>query len=258
MVDSKGDAGHNESVGSPTRRASTHEAREQPVSLDEWLAGARAGQSAAFEQLWSHFQPQLYHLAYHHLGNRDDALDACQDAAADAWRAIRRFEGDPDDARRWLIRIVVNASLDLARRETRRARLPLEDPSHGDGGLPRLPDPGQSPEEYAVSADLHALLERCLARLSIEHRTLMLLDQLGLSYAEMAEVTSTETGTVKSRLSRARARVRDLLAGEPAWFSEPRDPARRSMDQGSQSVTGREIAVPIGGRDAPDEPADHP
>ena len=109
-----------------------------------------------------------------------------------------------------------------------------------------------------ILARLAALLERCLERLSIEHRTLMLLDQLGLSYAEMAEVTSTETGTVKSRLSRARARVRDLLAGEPAWFSEPGDRRRRSDDQGWTSAAGQETETADGARDEPDGSTDHP
>jgi predicted DNA-binding protein (UPF0251 family) len=84
-----------------------------------------------------------------------------------------------------------------------------------------------SPEAYAVNADLGALLAAALAALSVEHREVILLDQAGLDYAEMAEALGVEVGTVKSRLSRARGRMRQILTGGTGGSTEPSMDGRR-------------------------------
>jgi RNA polymerase sigma-70 factor (ECF subfamily) len=201
------------------------------VSLDDWVSQARAGNARAFESLVAHFQPQLYHVAYYQLGNADEAMDACQDAAIDAWTAVRRFQGDAAAFRRWLFRIVVNACLDRARYDDRHPALGLDLERDGVPVDVPLPDPGMTPEQYAENGDLRTLLEACLSQLSSEHRTLILLDQLGLSYPEMAEVTDAELGTVKSRLSRARARMRELLLAEGGPEAERMRRPPRSVGQ---------------------------
>jgi DNA-directed RNA polymerase specialized sigma24 family protein len=86
-----------------------------------------------------------------------------------------------------------------------------------------LPQPGQSVEEFAEQADLRAILERCLGRLPEEHREILLLDHMGFKYREIAEILSLEVGTVRSRMSRARARMRDLLLGRAPGSADPRE-----------------------------------
>jgi len=184
--------------------------------IDGWIAQARAGDVAAFNRLVDHHQGLAYHIAFHLTGDADDALDCCQEAMLSAWRAMPRFQGDGAAFKRWLARIVTNASLDRRRHESRRRAGPLAaDGDDPPGGAP-LPDPGQSPEAYAERHDLRALLGRAMAHLTADHRAVLLLDQLGFDYAEMAGILDTEVGTVKSRLSRARAHMRQILTGGAA------------------------------------------
>lgn len=221
-----------------------------PAQLERLVGLARGGDPDAFERLFAHFQPQLYHLAYHHLGDQDDAMDACQDTALNAWRAVRRFDGDLGGFRRWLIRIVVNASLDRTRHEARRPSAPLYVERDGVQHPLPMPDPTQGPEDYALTGDLRALLEACLARLTSDHRAVVLLDQAGLTYAEMAEVLETEPGTVKSRLSRARARLRDLLTSTLPDMAEPGGAVRRSKGDALPSAEESAPAPCPGGESA--------
>ncbi len=183
-----------------------------PVDPERWLADAIKGDATAFNRLVDYHQSMAYHVAYHQLGNADGALDACQDAMISAWRAIGRFEGNLAGFRAWLARIVVNACRDQIRYERRRPTAPLEVPSDdGDDYVLPLPDSTESPEEHALRQDHSRALERALGLLTDEHREVVLLDHSGFSYAEIAGILGVEVGTVKSRLSRARARMRDLL-----------------------------------------------
>lgn len=187
-----------------------------PSHLDSCVALARGGDAAAFNQLVEASQRLCFHIARSRLDDVDAAQDACQDALLRAWQAMDRFQGDAEDFRRWLVRIVINACHDRLRAQgRRRPDLSLDgDPEAGDPPLV-LPSPDEGPEAYALRADLGALLAHCLSCLSDEHRTIVLLDQAGFSYTEMGEILELEPGTVKSRLSRARARARDILRGEP-------------------------------------------
>ena len=207
------------------------------MAVERWIVEAQRGDASAFNQLVSHYQSTAYHVAYQQLHNSDDALDACQEAMLSAWRAISRFDGGPPQFRAWLLRIVVNAARDRLRFEGRRPHQSLEIELDGQPKLRPLPAPGQSPEEYAETGDLRALLEQCLAALSEDHRTIILLDQAGLGYPEIADVLGVEVGTVKSRLSRARAHMRELLGGSPVGDPrEPREPpepvGRSSREEG--------------------------
>jgi hypothetical protein len=110
-----------------------------------------------------------------------------------------------------LARIVVNACRDRQRYERRRPSTPLEPES--DDGYQRLPlpDSGESPEHFAERADQRKMLEYALGQLSDEHRIVVLLDHVGFNYADISSILGIEVGTVKSRLSRARSRLRDIL-----------------------------------------------
>jgi RNA polymerase sigma-70 factor, ECF subfamily len=203
------------------------------VDPDRWLAQARQGDRVAFNRLLETHQDLVYNVAYHHLGQADDALDACQEAMLAAWRGLPRFDGDSDHFRRWLVRIVINACRDQQRHDRRRPQVPLEFEREGEIHVLPLPDPGESPENYAERADLRALLEHALSKLSVDHRTIILLDQAGFDYAAMADILGVESGTVKSRLSRARVQLRALLTApdETALEREPGPAMQRYDDQ---------------------------
>ncbi len=174
---------------------------------------ARRGNLDAYNTLVLHYQSQVYNVAYRILGERDAAADATQEAFISAYKAIRRFRGG--SFRAWLLRIVTNACYDELRRRKRRPQASLDALYVED----EAPDPGfvshaENPESYAQRMDLQAAIRDCLQRLPDDQRTVVVLSDIeGFSYDEIAEITGVALGTVKSRLSRSRARLRDCLQG---------------------------------------------
>ncbi|MDH7489773.1 MAG: sigma-70 family RNA polymerase sigma factor [Anaerolineae bacterium] len=174
------------------------------------IAQAQRGDLHAFNQLVLAYQSTMYNVAYRILGDPDAAADATQDAFVSAYKAIARFRGGSFKA--WLLRIVTNACYDQLRVKQRRPTDSLDDmlvePEHDA----TLRDDSESPEEFVLRQELGAAIQRGLSTLPPDQRiTLVLSDIEGLSYDEIAEATQVSLGTVKSRLSRARSKLRDYL-----------------------------------------------
>jgi RNA polymerase sigma factor (sigma-70 family) len=185
------------------------------------IRAAQRGEIVAFNRLVVQYQRQVYNVCYRTLSNPEDAADATQEAFLGAYRGLSAFRGTPEGFRPWLLRIAVNACYDQLRRRKRRPGESLEalgrEPDEESGPAERVPDPAPGPEQQALSSETARGIEAALARLSPDQRlTVVLCDVQGLSYDEAAQVMAVELGTVKSRLSRARAQLRDLLlaAGE--------------------------------------------
>jgi RNA polymerase sigma-70 factor (ECF subfamily) len=180
------------------------------------IEAARRGDVAAFNELVLTYQNHVYNLAYRIMGDGDTAADATQEAFISAYRSISGFRGGSFKA--WLLRIVTNACYDELRRQKRRPSSSLEalfvvDEAPDDPGL--IAPPAENPEAYAQRQELWRFVEAGLVTLPADQRiTLVLSDIEGMSYEEIAEVTSANLGTVKSRLSRARARLRDFLMSQ--------------------------------------------
>jgi len=191
------------------------------------IAAAKRGDTHSFNQLVYQYQDMVYSVAYRILGDADAAADASQDAFLSAYQAIGKFKGG--SFKSWLLRIATNACYDQLRVLKRRPTSSLEaiytdtDPSsHFVNGR-------EGPENHAVRQELGQVLQRGIDTLPPDQRiTLVLSDVQGMNYNEIAEVTSASLGTVKSRLSRARARLRDYLLDQGELL-----PARyRLMDEG--------------------------
>jgi RNA polymerase sigma-70 factor (ECF subfamily) len=180
------------------------------------IARAAGGDRTAFTQLMEHYQSACYGLAWRLLSDADQAADATQDAFIHAYRAIGSFRGGV--FRSWLLRITANASYDLMRRAQRRPSSPLPDP---DEGAPELPDLGAvNPVAEATKSELYRHLEVALARLPADQRTAVVLcDVYGMDYNEVARMTQSALGTVKSRIHRGRLRLRELLAEHRELFT---------------------------------------
>jgi RNA polymerase sigma-70 factor (ECF subfamily) len=185
------------------------------------IEAARRGDLAAFNWLVLRYQTRVYNLCYRMLSDPDEAADATQEAFLSAYRAIGRFKGG--QFRAWVLRIASNACLDVLRSRKRRPTQSLDwgAPGPGEEDAEPLPiadlDPSVDPETQALNAELAWAIQEGLNTLPPDQRiALVLVDVQGLSYEEAAEAMKVELGTVKSRLSRARARMRDLLvaAGE--------------------------------------------
>lgn len=184
-------------------------------SLEQTLKGAQRGDVAAFNTLVETYQRQVFNVCYRTLGAADDAADATQDALLNAFRAIRSFNGPAAGLRGWLLRIAVNTCYDQLRRRQRR---PIEslDALRGENDSStanHVADPRPGPEQHSITAETARNIQQAIDRLPPEQRlTVVLCDVQGLSYDEAAQAMSVELGTVKSRLSRARAQLRVVLA----------------------------------------------
>lgn len=169
---------------------------------------SQAGDLSAFNAFVEAYQGQVYNLCLRLLGDLAAAEDATQEAFIAAYRHITRFRGG--SFRAWLLRIAANACYDELRRRRARPTQPIEEAID-------LASPGgsESPEVYVVRRELARHIQAGLATLPPDQRLAVILrDVQGLSYEEIAQVTSSSLGTVRSRLSRGRARLRDYLKAQ--------------------------------------------
>ncbi|PJF48376.1 MAG: sigma-70 family RNA polymerase sigma factor [Chloroflexi bacterium] len=177
------------------------------------IRAAQRGDVAAFNQLVLAYQSQVYNVAYRILGEPAAASDAAQEAFLSAFTHINDYRGGSFKA--WLLRIVTNACYDALRYAQRRPTASLEASDDGDEGRSLadvLPADDEDPLRAAERSDLRRFIGRAALQLPPDQRiTFVLSDVQGLSYEEIAEVMQVSLGTVKSRLSRARAKLRDAL-----------------------------------------------
>ena len=187
-----------------------------PNGMDEptLIAAAQRGSVDAFNELVLAYQQQVYNLAYRIMGDPASAADAAQEAFISAFQNIGRFRGG--SFKSYLLRIVSNRCYDELRRRKRRPATSFEDFGEVDEDAnPALVNGGERPEEYAERQEMARVIQAGIETLPPDQRiTLALSDVQGLSYQEIAEVTSVSLGTVKSRLARARGKLRDYLRAQ--------------------------------------------
>jgi RNA polymerase sigma-70 factor (ECF subfamily) len=178
---------------------------------------ARDGEGAACAELFHRHRNDAYRLAYRHLGNEQDALDVVQEAMVKAFSALGDFDGR-SGFRTWLLKIVLNTSLDWGRRRKRRPSFQIGDGTGGPTGG-REPAAEDDPARRIHQQDLRRALDRALDRLSPTIRTtFVLFAEAGMSYKEIAETQDIPIGTVMSRIHSAREKLQadldwDRLSG---------------------------------------------
>jgi RNA polymerase sigma factor (sigma-70 family) len=174
------------------------------------IASARQGDVRAFNQLVLLYQSRTYNLAYRILNDPDAAADATQEAFVSAFKAMRKFRGGSFKA--WILRIVTNACYDQLRSKKRRPADSLDDLPVEQDHVSYLRDPAERPDEYVQRQELNRLLQAGIQSLPEDQRLILVLsDVQGMNYQEVAEIAGVALGTVKSRLSRGRAKLRDYL-----------------------------------------------
>ncbi len=174
------------------------------------VAAAGKGDVRAFNQLVIRYQNIAYNLAYRILGDEDAASDATQDAFVSAFKAMPRFRGGSFKA--WVLRIVTNACYDQLRALRRRPTSSLDDMEVEADHTPYLLDPSEQPDEAVVRRELDKVIQAGILTLPADQRSVLVLSDLqGMDYQEIAQVTGLALGTVKSRLSRGRAKLRDYM-----------------------------------------------
>jgi RNA polymerase sigma-70 factor (ECF subfamily) len=176
---------------------------------------AQRGDLDSFNTLVLSYQGIVFNTALRIMGDEDLAADISQEAFISAFRAINSYRGG--SFRAWLLRTVTNACYDELRRKKRRPTTPLE--LETDDGeeieAPRwLTDPDSTPEDLLDQQELEHAIQHCLENLPTDFRSVVILaDIQGLDYTEVAVAIKTPLGTVKSRLARARMRLRECLQG---------------------------------------------
>lgn len=168
------------------------------------ISRARGGDREAFGELVEQYRDNVYRLAYRMCGNAYDADEAAQEAFVAAWRALPNFRGDAKFST-WLYRLTTNAAIDVIRREKRHQTV-------GDGEMMELADDADSPQETVERTEQQEAVQKALSTLSEEYREVLLLRYMEeLDYAEIAEVLQLPSGTVKSRINRAKAALKTAL-----------------------------------------------
>ena len=181
--------------------------------MDETLIRqAAAGDQNAFAALLAAYQKPVYNLALRMTGSPDDALDLSQEAFLRAWRGLSGYRFDASFST-WLYRLTGNVCLDFLRRRKKEKTIPLyyTDEENEEQELP-LPHPAPATEDQALLRLEQSQVAEAMAKLEPEYRQALILRVIdGLSYAEIAAATDVPEGTVKSRIARAREKMRRLL-----------------------------------------------
>ncbi len=173
---------------------------------------AQNGDVQAYNRLVLHYQQLVYNVTYRIMGEPQSAEDATQDAFISAYKALNKFRGGNFKA--WLLRIATNACYDELRRHKRRPQSSIDALTEENESFAFMRDPQDGPEAHQQKVDLVLAIEECLQRLPDDQRvTVVLGDVEGYDYSEIARITAVSLGTVKSRLSRARRKLRDCLQG---------------------------------------------
>jgi RNA polymerase sigma-70 factor (ECF subfamily) len=194
----------------------------KPVTLD-WsgvsdaeaalVARCLAGDEAACTELVESHQRMVFQLAFHLLGDKEEALDLSQDVFLTVFRMLDRFRGQ-SALRTWIFRIVINQARNRQRwwnRRHRRQQVSLDEHIAQNGEMPE-PDDGSAPDRALDRKELAARIATALDALPFDQRTAIVLREIdGLSYDEIAFSLGVTLGAVKARLTRARQALRAAL-----------------------------------------------
>ena len=197
----------------------------EAIQDERLMRAAQAGELAAFNALVVRHERAIFSVCLRLLRDVTAAEDAAQDTFVQAWRSVGAFRGGL--VRSWLLRIATNRCYDLLRARARRPASSLDaEPFEVEPVWTSQADAAERPEAHALRGELAVYLERALAALPEDQRLVVILsDVQGCDYDEIAQITGVALGTVKSRLSRARTRLRQALRDDPdaAELFEPFD-----------------------------------
>jgi RNA polymerase sigma-70 factor, ECF subfamily len=177
------------------------------------IASARGGDLESFNQIVDRYQALAYRVCVRILGDSGRAEDATQDTFIKAYSALDQYHGG--SFKSWLMRIATNRCYDLIRSERRRPAASLEAQPVESQPSWSVEPLTENPDSFADRSQLSDYLERALQQLSHDQRTaVVLFDVHGYSYEEIAGITDASLGTVKSRISRGRIRLREMLRSD--------------------------------------------
>ena len=169
----------------------------------------------AFEELVKRHQRTVYALIYQLAPDWEDTTDLAQEVFIRVWRSINNLR-NPASFRSWLTQIVTNLFYDELRKRPRKLpTVSMDDSADSDDSenpTRDIPDSSAMPDEKVLNKEVSEVIRQAMLKLPEQFRTAIVLREVeGLSYEEIAVITQTEMGTVKSRIARARAKLQELL-----------------------------------------------
>ncbi|HLK61168.1 MAG TPA: sigma-70 family RNA polymerase sigma factor [Chthonomonadaceae bacterium] len=183
-------------------------------------AAVRArSESAAYETLLEQCWDALWRYAYHTTGNADEAGDLLSETVIEGFKSFSQFRGETTFLR-WMYRVMTTTRIDMVRRAKRHIAQSLESAREMGEAVCEIPDEAANPEVIVVGAMLSEPVQKALAALSEEFRAVVVLADIErLDYTEVGHILQIPVGTVRSRLHRARAQLRTMLAAyvEERW-----------------------------------------
>ena len=180
-----------------------------------FVSRLQANEDAAYDEIVRVYHASIFHVAYRMLGDSSEAADAVQEIFLKVFRNVQRFRGD-SSLKTWIYRIAFSEILNRLRwwkRRFRSSTVSLDDDRDGKGQAFHVAAPDPSPLHVLESKERDNAIQLALTKLSGEHRSIVILRDIeGFSYSEIADILGVSSGTVKSRLARARADMKKVLA----------------------------------------------
>ena len=191
--------------------------------MDELLLRrAQRGDPEAFEQLIGPLEQLVWRICWHYTGNHEAAEDCGQETMIRIWRSLESYRGDCA-LESWVYRIAANCCMDWLRKKKRDKSVSVE-PLQEQGFDPADPSPGT--EDQVVAEDEHRRLREAITQLPDDQREALILTQLEkVPYEEAAQMLGVSEGTIKSRVNRAKARLKEILSAD-GELSPPGDVKR--------------------------------
>lgn len=186
------------------------------LSEQDLIRRAKAGDERCFTSLVEAYNARIYNMGLRMLGNSEDAADMTQEVLIKLYRHLGNFRGDSAFST-WVYRITVNSCRDFLRISYRRKEMIFAD--FGEDGESEddfhIADFSTIPETVYLDSECEHYLAQLINSLSPKYRVVMVLREIsGLSYQEIAEAVNISIGTVKSRISRARAALADKILSD--------------------------------------------
>ena len=192
------------------------------MTLDEesrLVKAAANGSESAFEALVTENQKLVYNVALKLTGNSEDALDVSQETFLKAYRNLSAFRFESRFSA-WLYRLAYNASMDLLKKRRSTVSLTAED-EEGEERELTVADAALTPEESLEREEMRRAVREAVARLPEDKREIIVMREFsGMSYSDIAGALGIEEGTVKSRISRAKTALAEILS-EYGTFARP-------------------------------------
>lgn len=175
------------------------------------ILAVKAGDTEAYGQIVQAYEKQIYNLCLRMVSDPADAEDLAQEAFVKAWHGLEFYKFEAAFST-WLYRLTTNLCIDFLRKKKRRPSVSMTVEEDGESSEMEFPDPSLTPEEEILRRERQQMLRDAMETLDEEGRaiiTLRVVDEL--SYEQIAKVLDVKVGTVKSRLARARDRLRKIL-----------------------------------------------